>query len=194
MPSNVAPVQSERRRRDVPGGREGTSPALVMMYGAFGMNDEMHRVARVLAAGGCAVLIPDLFARRRVRGLCVARVMRTVLRGSGRELDDIEAGRRWLAAHPEIDADRIGTIGFRLGGSVALLLAGSGRYKVSGPFDNAPLKVSRSCPVVAIREAGISPRAGSATGWRSSTWPTTFAPTPTPATRSSVGPRACSVR
>ncbi len=75
--------------------------------------------------------------------------MRTVLRGSGRELDDIEASRRFLARRPEVDADRIGTIGFCLGGSFALLLAGSGRYKVSAPFYNMPLKVSRSCPMVA---------------------------------------------
>lgn len=133
----------------VPDGREGPGPALVMIYEAFGMNDEMRRVARDLAAEGYAVLIPDLFARGRVKGLCVARAMRTVLRGSGRELGDIEAGRRWLAARPEVDPDRIGTIGFCLGGSFALLLAGSGRYKVSAPFYNAPLKVSRSCPMVA---------------------------------------------
>jgi carboxymethylenebutenolidase len=124
-------------------------PALVMIYEAFGMNDEMRRVARDLAAEGYTVLIPDLFARGRIKGLCVAKAMRTVLRGAGRELDDIEAGRRFIAARPEVDADRIGTIGFCLGGSFALLLAGSGRYKVSAPFYSAPLKITRSCPMVA---------------------------------------------
>lgn len=133
----------------VPDDRTEPGPALVMIYEAFGMNDEMRRVARDLAAEGYAVLIPDLFARGRVKGLCVARAMRTVVRGRGQELDDIEAGRRWLAARPEVDADRIGTIGFCLGGSFALLLAGSGRYKVSAPFYNLPLPVPRSCPVVA---------------------------------------------
>jgi carboxymethylenebutenolidase len=133
----------------LPDGGEGRHPALVMIYEAFGLNGEMRRVARDLAAEGYAVLIPDLFARGRVKGLCVAKAMRTVLRGRGTELDDIEAGRRWLAARPEVDADRIGTIGFCLGGSFALLLAGSGRYKVSAPFYSAPLKVERACPTVA---------------------------------------------
>jgi carboxymethylenebutenolidase len=133
----------------LPDAGDAPFPALVMIYEAFGMNDEMRRVARDLAAEGYAVVIPDLFARGRVTGLCVAKAVRTVLRGSGRELDDIEAGRRLLAARPEVDADRIGTIGFCLGGSFALLLAGSGRYKVSAPFYNAPLPVPRSCPVVA---------------------------------------------
>jgi carboxymethylenebutenolidase len=124
-------------------------PALVMIYEAFGMNDEMRRIARDLAAEGYAVLIPDLFARGRVTALCVARAMRTVRRGHGRELDDIEAARRWLADRPEVDAERIGTIGFCLGGSFALLLAGSGRYKVSASFYNLPMPVPRACPLVA---------------------------------------------
>lgn len=132
-----------------PDGGDAPYPGLVMIYEAFGMNDEMRRVARELAAEGYAVLIPDLFARGRLKGLCVARAMRTVLRGSGRELDDIEAGRRFLAARKEVDGERIGTIGFCLGGSFALLLAGSGRYKVSAPFYNMPLPVPRSCPMVA---------------------------------------------
>ena len=68
-----------------------------MIYEAYGTTDEMRRVARDLAAGGYPRLIPDLFARGRVSALCVARAVRTVRRGAGRELDDIEARRRWLA-------------------------------------------------------------------------------------------------
>jgi carboxymethylenebutenolidase len=133
----------------VPDAGDGPGPALVMIYEAFGMTDEMRRVARDLAAEGYTVLIPDLFARGRVTALCVARAVRTVRRGEGRELDDIEAGRRFLAELPEVDADRIGTIGFCMGGGFALLLAGSGRYKVSAPFYNLPMQVTRACPVVA---------------------------------------------
>ena len=133
----------------VPDAADGPGPALVMIYEALGMTDEMRRVARDLAAEGYSVLIPDLFARGRVTALCVARAIRTVRRGEGRELDDIEAGRRWLAERPEVDADRIGTIGFCMGGGFALLLAGTGRYKVSAPFYNLPMEVTRACPVVA---------------------------------------------
>ncbi|TQM13996.1 dienelactone hydrolase family protein [Pseudonocardia kunmingensis] len=133
----------------VPDAAGAPGPALVMIYEAFGMTDEMRRVARDLAAEGFAVLIPDLFARGRITALCVARAVRTVRRGAGRELEDIEAGRRWLARRAEVDADRIGTIGFCMGGGFALLLAGTGRYKVSAPFYNLPLPVARACPVVA---------------------------------------------
>jgi carboxymethylenebutenolidase len=81
----------------VPTGVTGPGPALVMIYEAFGMTDEMRRVARDLAADGYTVLIPDLFARGPIKPICVARAMRTAQRGEGRELDDLRphaAGRR----------------------------------------------------------------------------------------------------
>jgi carboxymethylenebutenolidase len=133
----------------LPDGAEGPVPGLLMIYEIFGMSDEMRRVARDLAAEGYAVLIPDLFARGRVRALCVAATMRTMVTGSGAAMDDLEAARRWLADRPEVDGTRLGTIGFCMGGSFALLLARTGLYKVSAPFYGRPPDLPRSCPVVA---------------------------------------------
>jgi len=133
----------------LPDGAEGPVPGLLMIYEIFGMSDEMRRVARDLAAEGYAVLIPDLFARGRVRALCVAATMRTMVNGSGAAMDDLEAARRWLADRPEVDGTRLGTIGFCMGGSFALLLARTGLYKVSAPFYGRPPDLPRSCPVVA---------------------------------------------
>jgi carboxymethylenebutenolidase len=133
----------------LPDGAEGPVPGLLMIYEIFGMSDEMRRVARDLAAEGYAVLIPDLFARGRVRPLCVAATMRTMVTGSGAAMDDLEAARRWLADRPEVDGTRLGTIGFCMGGSFALLLARTGLYKVSAPFYGRPPDLPRSCPVVA---------------------------------------------
>lgn len=133
----------------VPDGADGPVPALLMIYEALGMTDEMRRVARDLAADGYAVLIPDLFARGPAKPLCVARAVRTSRSGQGRELHDLEAARRWLADRPEVDAARIGTIGFCMGGSFALLLARTGLYKVSAPFYSGRVDLPRSCPVVA---------------------------------------------
>jgi len=133
----------------LPDGAQGPVPGLLMIYEVFGMSDEMRRVARDLAAEGYAVLIPDLFARGRVRALCVAATMRTMVTGSGAAMDDLEAARRWLADRPEVDGTRLGTIGFCMGGSFALLLARTGLYKVSAPFYGRPPDLPRSCPVVA---------------------------------------------
>ncbi len=134
----------------VPDGADGPVPALLMIYEVFGMSDEMRRVARDLAADGYAVLIPDLFARGPVKPLCVASTMRTMVRGAGPALDDLESARQWLAARPEVDATRIGAIGFCMGGGFALLLARTGLYKVSAPFYGGQgVDLPRSCPVVA---------------------------------------------
>jgi carboxymethylenebutenolidase len=133
----------------LPDGADGPVPALLMIYEVFGMSDEVRRVARDLAAEGYAVLIPDLFARGPVRALCVASTMRSTITGRGPALDDLESARRWLAARPEVDGTRIGTIGFCMGGSFALL-ARTGLYKVSAPFyGGRGVDLPRSCPVVA---------------------------------------------
>jgi carboxymethylenebutenolidase len=134
----------------VPDAVDGPVPALLMIYEVFGMSDEMRRVARDLAAEGYAVLIPDLFACGRIRPLCVAATMRAMVTGHGPALDDLEAARRWLVDRPEVDGTRIGTIGFCMGGSFALLLARTGLYKVSAPFYGGQgVDLPQSCPVVA---------------------------------------------
>lgn len=133
-----------------PDDADGPVPALLMIYEIFGMTDEMRRVARELAADGFAVLIPDLFARGPVRPLCVASTMRALNRGHGPALDDLESARRSLAERPEVDGERIGTIGFCMGGGFALLLARTGRYRVSAPFYGpGDGNLERSCPLVA---------------------------------------------
>ena len=133
----------------VPDGADGPVPALLMIYEVWGMSDEMRRVARDLAADGYAVLIPDLFGAGPVRPLCVASTLRTMITGRGPALEVLESARRWLAARTEVDAARIGTIGFCMGGGFALLLARTGLYKVSAPFYGRVQEMPRSCPVVA---------------------------------------------
>ncbi len=129
--------------------QHGRRPALLMIYEAFGMNEEMARVAGELSDEGWTVFIPDLFARGS-KPLCVARCLQTVARGEGAALDDLDAARRWLAALPEVDPGRIGVIGFCMGGGFALLLAMNGHYRASAPFYGmAPKEMPRSCPVVA---------------------------------------------
>jgi carboxymethylenebutenolidase len=138
---------------------DGPFPALLMVYEAFGMTPEMRRIARELAAEGYTVLVPDLFARGKVKALCVAATMRTMLTGQGAALGDLESARRWLVAQPTVDADRIGTLGFCMGGGFALMLANTGLYKVSAPFyGQTTLPLERACPVVASfggRDKGV---------------------------------------
>lgn len=79
----------------------------------------------------------------------MAKALRTMKRGAGPELDDLDAARRWLVERPEVDGARIGTIGFCVGGAFALLLAETGLYKVSAPFYGRTRELTRACPMVA---------------------------------------------
>lgn len=131
------------------GDAPGPRPGLLLIYEMLGLNEEMKRVARDLAAEGYVVLIPDLFDRA-ARVFCVASAIRTLLTGKGPYLDDLEAARRWLSGRPDVDGERLGAIGFCMGGGFTLLLAMQGRYRAAAPFyGKVPEQMPSSCPVVA---------------------------------------------
>ncbi len=74
----------------------------------------VERVADGLARTGVAVLVPD---------------SRTLLEGrlEAGEIDGVVQAFQLLAARPEVDRDRVGIVGFSVGGSLALLAAGDER-------------------------------------------------------------------
>ena len=65
------------------------------------------------------------------------------------DLEDLKAALGRLAGHPEVDAGRIGAIGFCLGGSIVLT---DDRLAAIAPFYGAAPKpreaIRRLCPVV----------------------------------------------
>ena len=74
----------------------------------------VERVADGLARTGVAVLVPD---------------SRTLLEGRLEvgEIEGVVQAFQLLAARPEVDRDRVGIVGFSVGGSLALLAAGDER-------------------------------------------------------------------
>jgi len=94
-------------------------PAGAMLL-VFGVNNlgrnhpAIERVADGLARTGVAVLVPD---------------SRTLLEGRLElgEIDGVVRAFQLLAARPEVDRERIGIVGFSVGGSLALLAAGDPR-------------------------------------------------------------------
>lgn len=91
-------------------------PAGAMLL-VFGVNNlgrnhpAIERVAEALARTGVVVLVPD---------------SRTLLEGRLEvgEIDGVVDAFQLLAARPEVDRERIGIVGFSVGGSLALLAAG----------------------------------------------------------------------
>ncbi len=126
----------------------------MIIHEAFGLNENIRDITRHFAEEGYAALAVDLFAGRN-RAVCMARFMGGMLRGSPDRfgIGDLKAALSVLAEQSYVDGERIGAIGFCMGGGFALAWACTDdRLKAIAPFYGAnprPLEaVARSCPVV----------------------------------------------
>ena len=111
----------------------GRGPGLVLFQEIFGVNDHIRAVAEQYALDGFTVLAPDLFWRQAPR-------VELGYEGSERELAralmqtyaaedalaDVAASVRALRARPEA-ADRVGAMGYCMGGRLAWLAAATAR-------------------------------------------------------------------
>ncbi len=129
-------------------------PGVVVIHEAFGLNDNIKDITQRLANEGYAALAVDLFSDRN-KPICMARYMAGMLRGSVNRfgVEDLKLALSYLAAQPEVDPDRIGAIGFCMGGSFAVAWACTDdRLKAVAPFYGAnprPIDaIQRMCPVV----------------------------------------------
>jgi carboxymethylenebutenolidase len=132
----------------------GPHPGVVVIHEAYGLNDHIKDVTRRFADAGYAALAVDLFTDR-IRALCMARYMAGVVTGSVNRygIDDLKSALTFLAKLPEVDAQRMGAIGFCMGGGFAIAWACTdSRLKAIAPFyatNPRPLDVvKRLCPVV----------------------------------------------
>ncbi len=132
----------------------GPHPGVVVIHEAYGLNDNIKDISRRLAGTGYATLAVDLFTGR-VRAVCMARYMAGTLTGSVDRygIDDLRSALTFLAKRPEVDAQRMGAIGFCMGGGFAIAWACTdSRLKAVAPFyatNPRPLEVvKRLCPVV----------------------------------------------
>jgi len=128
-------------------------PGVVVIHEAYGLNDNIRDITGRFAAEGYAALAVDLFDDRS-RVVCMARMMGSML--SGRDpfvVPDLTAALDYLAAQPLVDPDRVGAIGFCMGGGLAIAWARRDRrLRAIAPFygtNPCPLEaVRRLCPVV----------------------------------------------
>lgn len=132
----------------------GPHPGVVVIHEAFGLNDHIRDVTRRFADAGYAALGADLFTGRN-RTLCMTRYMAGLLIGSVNRggIDDLKASLTYLSGLPEVDAQRLGAVGFCMGGGFAVAWACTdSRLKAIAPFyatNPRPLDaVKRMCPVV----------------------------------------------
>jgi carboxymethylenebutenolidase len=114
-----------------PGAGPGPRPAVVVVYGTRGMNapfgDLIRGFAKKLAASGCTAFIPDYLkgtgtpASTGGEGDIV--VMAAVQPSRDQWVATIGDALAYAAARSDVRADRLGLLGFSLGGHVTLRAA-----------------------------------------------------------------------
>ena len=132
----------------------GPHPGVVVIHEAYGLNDHIKGIAQRFAGAGYVALGVDLFADR-IRAVCMARYMAGLRTGSVNRsgIDDLKSALTFMARLDEMDAQRMGAIGFFMGGGFAVAWACTdSRLKAIAPFyatNPRPLEVTkRLCPVV----------------------------------------------
>jgi carboxymethylenebutenolidase len=133
---------------------DGIFPGVVVIHEAFGLNDNIRSITRRFAEAGYTALAVDLFAGRN-RVMCMFRFFGGIFLNplDHTAIHDLKAALTYLEGHPKVDSNRLGAIGFCMGGSFAIAWACTDpRLHVIAPFygmNPRPLDaVARACPVV----------------------------------------------
>ena len=132
----------------------GPHPGVVVIHEAYGPNENIRQVADRFADAGYASLAVDLFSTGS-KPVCMARIMSGILIRPLRNgvVRDLQTAVDFLGAQSGVDGQRVGAIGFCMGGTYALQLACvDGGVKVASLFyalNPRPLEaVARACPLV----------------------------------------------
>ena len=105
----------------------GPVPGIILLQEAFGVNHHIRSVADRLAQAGYVVVAPELFHRTAAPGLEIPYndfpSAMPHFQGITNEglTADVQAAHAWLTGQPDVAADKIGSIGFCLGGRVSFL-------------------------------------------------------------------------
>jgi carboxymethylenebutenolidase len=105
----------------VPEGK-GPFPGIIVIQEWWGLNDWIKENAKRLAAQGYVALAPDLYRGKVTADPMVARQLRMGL-PRDRALRDLKAATSTLASRNDVQKDRLGSIGWCMGGEYSLQLA-----------------------------------------------------------------------
>ena len=119
------------------------APAVVLLHGCGGPYDgpgqlsrRMHEYAALVNALGAHALVTDSLTPRGERELCTQRNGERAITQTQRRRDALGA-LQWLAAQPDVDASRLGLIGWSNGGSTCSQPFSGDRRK-SVPAQSSP--------------------------------------------------------
>ena len=100
--------------------RPGPVPGVILLHECAGITPVLHRWGATLRDWGYAALLVDSFGPRNEGDLC-SRSGSPTISTQYERMPDAYAGKRYLAAQPFIDSNRIGLMGWGHGGWAVLL-------------------------------------------------------------------------
>jgi len=132
----------------------GPFPGLIVIHEIFGLNDNIRGIAGRFAEQGYAALAVDMFSNRN-RVLCMMQLIHGMLIRplNNAMLADLQSSVTFLQKQAAVDGNRIGVVGFCMGGGYALQLAVTAKgMKAASVFYGAvpkPLEAfAESCPIL----------------------------------------------
>jgi carboxymethylenebutenolidase len=131
----------------------GPWPGVVVIHDAIGFGSAVKNHADWLAEEGYLAIAPNLFGWGKKQE-CLKSSFRAVRSREGRQFDDIEAARQFVLDHDGV-TDKVGIIGFCMGGAYVLLLAPEAdKYAAASVNygripDDAGEFLRGACPIIA---------------------------------------------
>ncbi len=137
----------------------GPFPGLVVIHEIFGLNDNIRGIASRFAEQGYAALAVDLFSNRN-RVLCMLQAFHGMMIRplNNPMLADLSSSIHFLQNQPGVDPNRIGAVGFCMGGGYALQLAVTDKgMKAASVFYGAAPKPLEAFAAILSDSWGVIP-------------------------------------
>jgi carboxymethylenebutenolidase len=131
--------------------REERAPAVIVIQEAFGLNGHIKEMAGRMAAEGYVTLAPDLFWRGgkgRVAGYDELPKAIGLMQSLKDEdiVADVKSAIAYLEGRPDVRADRVGIMGYCMGGRVSFLAACElpDKIKAAAPFYGGGIPIDKT--------------------------------------------------
>ncbi len=103
----------------------GPYPAVVIIHEWWGVNDHMKDIAQRFVREEFVALVPDLYTRMGNKVTKDAQEAAKLMESlqSQQVLKDLNGATRYIKQQPFVDPEKVGVVGFCMGGTFALMMA-----------------------------------------------------------------------